>query len=118
MNQAVYKHDGVEVKIGRTTYCAAPLNLRSLKVLLPKLKGAEKRPELENFDLMVEVLLHSLQRNHPDLTTEALEDELTSANIYEVVNTVMKASGLELGNVTAPPRPTETPSTSAESTGS
>lgn len=99
------KHEGATIKLGRTEYVAAPLTLKGLRSLLPRMAKLNVKntglPSDEDLDVIVDVIHASLARNYQDISKEAIEDELTINNIHEVLSGVLKASGLEPGNVRA-----------------
>jgi hypothetical protein len=100
-------YEGVDVMLGKFTYVAPPLTLRSLRALLPKIAalGASTVPSSDDFDTIVEVVHTTLKRNYPGLTAETVEDGLDMKNINVVMGAILAASGLEAGNAKAATAP-------------
>ncbi len=95
--------EGIELKIGESTYTVPPLNFAGLKKVAPKLQGisvALAQGKLgafteEQTDAILEVVLVALKRNYPDLTREKIEEDLDLANMGAVISAVMNISGIK-----------------------
>lgn len=100
-------YDGVDVTLGKYTYVAPPLTLRALRMMLPKVENLSKSavPTTDDFNTISELVHVTLKRNYPDLKIEDVEDGLDMKNIFQVMSSIMTASGLEAGNARAATEP-------------
>lgn len=107
--------DGIEVKVGEATLTAAPLNLAATKKLLPKVQAmSETTDPVEAIDVSMGVVLAALRRNHPDVTTEQIEEAFSFGDLLELSTQILQMSGFVGGNRRATAQPdlsTGTPST-------
>lgn len=91
------KYAGVVVALGGVDYTVPPLALGALKVCLPKLNAVMQAKgdfTVEVIDGFVDVALAALRRNYPDLSREALEQELDLGNMGDVMAAIAGSSGL------------------------
>lgn len=94
---------GFPVNLSGTVFAVPPLNFKQLKALEPDLKrmgsmqkdlegGVMPADAMETFH---KVVLASLNRNYPDLTSEDLEELMDVSNIKDLVAAVLGMSDLE-----------------------
>ena len=97
--------DGVKIKLGEIEYVVPPLNLKSMRRLLPKLNTLKTSglPGDEDLTTIVDVVHSALVRNYPNMTVEDVENGLDMVNMQGIVSQVLGQSGVKSGNV-----PTET----------
>ena len=86
------------VKINEKEYTVLPLNLKTLIEISPLFdsmtKITEKNlPSEQDFKNIVTIVHSALKRGNPDVTVEELEENLDTANMLTVLNTIMLASG-------------------------
>ncbi len=93
----VVKVPGVEIALSGQKYVMAPLTAGPLKQILERVRDLEagKLEAVEMVDLAVDIALHSLRRNYPDITREAVENDLVDMqNFNDVIRIGMSASAL------------------------
>lgn len=83
--------------IGGRTIEVRPLNIKTLRIVLPKLDalragGISGDVQL---DALLDLALPALSRGNEGVTREWLEEELTVAQIPELLRVVAAASGLQ-----------------------
>jgi hypothetical protein len=88
---------GVIVAMGGQQWTVPPLTLGQLRRLMPKVRqlteiGAQMGET--QIGVLVEIVTAALQRNYPEMTTEAVENLLDLANAGPVLNAVLTGSGL------------------------
>lgn len=90
---------GVALNIGGHDLVLAPLNLRLAREFEAKgkeLQAKQPAPSVEDAHAFnVEVILASLNRNYPDLTSEALDALLDTETEKEAIEAVMNQSGMK-----------------------
>jgi hypothetical protein len=99
--------DGIKVTLGEKEFVAAPLSLKSLRMLNPKMRklaGLQEGtlPDGEQFGVISEIVFESLHRNHPELTQDDVDGMLDMRNTLPILTAVTKVSGLgvaQLGEV-------------------
>jgi len=92
--------DGPRVTLGGAERILAPLTLKTLKKISPRLAVLKTLysnaiPTTENLSLISEMVLASLNRNYPDITMEELDDWLDTGNLMPVFITVLRGSGMQ-----------------------
>lgn len=91
---------GAVVNLGGHEFVLAPFGLRLTREYEAKFNELAKRtdppasPE-EHYDLAVEAIVCSLQRNYPEVTRERIEDLLDNANVPEALSALLAQSGLK-----------------------
>jgi hypothetical protein len=88
---------GVSVTMGGQEWTVPPLTLGQLRRLMPLVKqlteiGAQMGES--QIAAVVEIVTAALQRNYPDLTTDAVEEVLDLGNSAQVLHVVLIGSGL------------------------
>jgi hypothetical protein len=107
--------DGTKVQIGGVERILAPLLLKTVRAFAKREAAIRALPADEIADAMVEMncemLLTSLQRNHPELKREDLDEHLDLPNFNALIMEAKKISGLvtmpgeaqrPAGNMTGP----------------
>lgn len=87
------KFSGEKVEIGGVEYVAAPLPIGKMK-LLSSAFDEEKVSESEMFENMIFFIHASIVRNHPDITTEMIEDEMTIPEAAQLFQKIIMLSGM------------------------
>lgn len=88
------KYSGEKVSIGGAEYVAAPLPIGKMKLIAAAF-DEEKVNESEMFENMIYFIHASIVRNHPDVTTELIEDELTISEASELFRKIIILSGMK-----------------------
>jgi len=86
------KFSGEKVTIGNAEYVAAPLPIGKMKLMADAF-DTEKVTESEMFDNMIHFIHASIARNHPSVTTEEIEDNMTIAEASDLFQKVIMLSG-------------------------
>lgn len=91
---------GVWVVLGVKAYKVPPLNMRSVRELMPKLEGLSQlqrgsMPSPDQMMVIAEVVHAAMKRSYPSITIEEVEDSLDLGNMTDAFNAVMSVSGLE-----------------------
>lgn len=90
---------GVAFNLGGHDFVLAPLGLGPLREYDERHKLLrEKDPPAEveeYFELNVEAIVRSLQRNYPEITREAINDLLDSVNVPEAMTALLHQSGVK-----------------------
>lgn len=84
---------GHSVQLGGATYHVAPLALGAVKRLAGQIQSFQSADLAAQVDVAVQVLHASLVRNHPDLTTEQVEELVDMGNMQSLFGQVMALSG-------------------------
>lgn len=87
---------GIKVKIGPEEYIIPPLNLGAMIELQSRL--ASFRPGAMDGDsvaLILECAYRALRRNYPDISKEALAENIDLSNMLEIMEAVMDVSGMK-----------------------
>ena len=87
------KFSGENVNIGGVEYVAAPLPIGKMKLLSEAFADGVSESEL--FENMIFFIHASIARNHPEVTTEMIEDELTIMEASDLFQRVIKMSGID-----------------------
>jgi hypothetical protein len=101
---------GVVVAMGDQQWTVPPLTLGQLRRLMPKVQQLSEfgsQMGETQIRVLVEIVAAALQRNYPDIPTEAVENLLDLGNAGAVLNAVLTGSGLRprdrsLGEALAP----------------
>ena len=95
--------DGTVIKLGEKEYLAPPLNLKSMRVLLPRIQqiSSTALPTADDLGTITDTMHASLLRNYPDISKETVEEGLDMGNIGQAMQAVLGASGLVSGNAMA-----------------
>jgi hypothetical protein len=94
------KIPGAAINLGGHDFVLAPLGLRLLREYQAKAHAlAEKKdppatPD-ELYELNVEVIVASLNRNYPEITREGIEELLDSVNVPESLALIWDQSGVK-----------------------
>jgi len=85
------------ISIGGRVIEVRPLNLKTLRLVLPKLDAlrAGGIGSDVQIDALLDLALPALARGNDGVTREWLEEELTVAQIPELLRIVAQASGLQ-----------------------
>lgn len=91
--------DGVKIKLGGADRIVAPLNIKTIRKLSPKLHlvfnvDTSKPISEEVWDTLVEAVMASLRRNYPEITQDEVEEFLDLRNMGPIMRAVMASSGL------------------------
>jgi hypothetical protein len=94
---------GVKISMGGSEYEVPPLTLGQLKMLMPKVKKLQsgELDEIGAFDVMIEVVHAAMSRNYSVLTVEQVAELIDTSNMNDVMEAVMRGSGLKLGEARA-----------------
>lgn len=96
---------GLPMQIGGREFVIAPLTLGQLRRLMPKVKQlAQVGANMSEAQIgtLVEIVTAAVQRNHPDVTVDTMENLLDLGNAGDVLTEVLSGAGLKLrGEVTA-----------------
>lgn len=87
------KFSGEKVNIGGAEYVAAPLPIGKMKLLSEAF--ADGVSESEMFENMIFFIHASIARNHPEVTTEMIEDELTIIEASNLFKRIIELSGID-----------------------
>ena len=93
---------GTWTQLGGKQYKLAPLNFKSLRgglaEKLTQLQNLRSRamPSGEDFGMMCEVVLASLQRNYPDLDLAFIEERMDLTNFNPILSAVLQVTALPL----------------------
>lgn len=95
---------GATISMGGRDWIIPPLTLGQMRRLMPKVRSLTTvgtgMGENE-IGILIDVVSAAVQRNYPDMTSEALEDLLDMGNANTVLMTVLTGSGLKQGEATA-----------------
>jgi hypothetical protein len=86
------RFSGRVIALAGIDYTIAPINVRDLKRLRPKIDSLialTGMPTLEQWDDIFEILLAAVQRNNPEMTTGQLEGLVDLGNFAELISSVM-----------------------------
>lgn len=86
------KFNGEKVTIGENEYVASSLPIGKMK-LMSAAFDPENVSESEIFENMIFFIHASLARNHPDITTELIEDNMTIPEATELFEKIILMSG-------------------------
>ncbi len=89
---------GIVVKMGGREWTVPPLTLGQLRQLLPKvhqLSDASAEMDGTHIAILIEIVTAALQRNYPDITSDFVESLVDLGNAGEVLNAVLRGSGLK-----------------------
>lgn len=87
------KYSGEKVEIGGVEYVAAPLPIGKMKILSDAF--GDSVSEADMFENMIFFIHASIARNHPDITTEMIEDEMTVSEASELFKKIIALSGIK-----------------------
>ncbi len=77
-------HEGVQITLGGKQFVLPPMSLVTRKKDISTRKAmADGYDELMEQDLLLEVIVETLQRNYPDVTTAAIEPLTDFAELVE-----------------------------------
>lgn len=93
MSDAQLEFDGVDVKLGRTTYVVPPLALGAVKRYAAQIQKFGSLSLEQQMDLTVAIAHAALKRNYPEITTERVEDLVDLRNMGQVFEAVVQSSG-------------------------
>jgi hypothetical protein len=88
---------GVQITMGGEEWTVAPLTLGQLRRLMPQVQQLTEigaRMGESQIAAVVEIVTAALQRNYPDLTTDAVAEILDLGNSAQVLHVVLTGSGL------------------------
>lgn len=88
-----YQVPGVEVAFGATKRTVPPLNLGALARLqerIANVKGFDK----ESIDTVIDAVHAALKRNYTGVTRDFVAENLDTANMFSVMDSLMSVSGL------------------------
>ncbi|WP_207000746.1 hypothetical protein [Trinickia mobilis] len=93
--------DGPKLTIGDREFTVAPATIGAVK---RQMAGYRDHPvgDPARFDVSMQFILETLQRNHPDLDMEFLDQWLDMRNLSSVMQTIQSASGFETKKDDAP----------------
>jgi hypothetical protein len=83
---------GRVIALAGIDYTIAPINVRDLKRLRPKLDSLialTGMPTLAQWDDILEILLAAVRRNNPEMTSEHLEELVDLGNFAVLISSVM-----------------------------
>lgn len=86
------KFNGEKVTIGSEEFVASPLPIGKMK-LMASAFNPETVSESEMFENMIFFIHASLVRNHPDITAEHIEDNMTIPEATELFEKIIFLSG-------------------------
>lgn len=89
--------EGVDVKMGGSTWIVPALSLGQIKRLKNKINGLHKIGEELTDEQIQDIgdIVHSaMSRNYPEVTRSEVEDMVDLANLQQVIKAVMAQSGL------------------------
>jgi hypothetical protein len=78
------------------TLVVPPLNLASIELLQDRLANFKGGLDKESISLVIDAAHMALKRNYPDITVEAIKNDLVDlSNMESVMGMVMDVSGLK-----------------------
>jgi len=85
------------ITLGSKVLSFAPLNLKTLRFILPRLEaiGTEGLSKEARVGELVEVLHATVSRTDPTVTKEWLEENVLVSDVPSIMDSIMKASGLK-----------------------
>jgi len=84
------------ISIGGRVLEVRPLNLKTLRLVLPKLDALRAGVSGDvQIDALLDLAVPALSRGNDGVTREWLEEELTIAQVPELLRVVAQASGLQ-----------------------
>ena len=86
------KFSGEKIMVGETEYVAAPLPIGKMKLMTDAF-DTDKVSESEIFDNMIYFIHASIARNHPLITIEEIEDNMTIGEASDLFQKVIILSG-------------------------
>jgi hypothetical protein len=89
---------GIAISMGGQQWTVPPLTLGQLRHLMPKVRqlaDIDTQMGEVQIGVLVEIVAAALQRNYPELTSEAVEHLLDLGNAGSVLNAVLTGSGLK-----------------------
>lgn len=95
MNQPV-KYKGIPIELGGELYIVPPIALGALEQLQGGIHAfTGDVTDVKQIAVVIDATFSALKRNYPDLTREALADQIDVANMADVFEAVMDVSGLK-----------------------
>ncbi len=95
MNTTNVKILGVKVAIGGDNFIVPPLNLKSLRLMQDRLANFKGGFDPASTEIVVDAAYAALLRNYPEISKDWLEENIDVANMQEIMESVMDASGLK-----------------------
>jgi hypothetical protein len=92
---------GIQIEFGGRALILAPMNFATLEVMQERLTAWKGGMDVESRTTVVDCVLASLQRNHPDVTREFVQQYLDVANMVELMSMVMDVGGLKRKEIEA-----------------
>jgi hypothetical protein len=89
---------GIALTMGGRDWTVPPLTLGQLRRLMPKvrqLSAISATMDEDHIGTLVEIVAAALQRNYPEITTQAVEEMLDLGNAASVLSAVLSGSGLK-----------------------
>jgi hypothetical protein len=95
--------DGVIIKLGGEQFTVPPMNLKTVRRLLPAFDQL-KSGSLDGaaLDAAIGVVHGALSRNYPDLTADEVAEMVDLSNLEGVLSAVLEVSGLAPKTTGAP----------------
>lgn len=90
--------NGKSIVIGERTLAVRPFNLKTLRVVLPKLETlghlGNRMPTVQEIDFIIDIFVGALSNNTPEVTREFLEENVDVTMLDSMFSTVLAASGI------------------------
>ena len=90
---------GIEIALGGQTFTVAPMNMKTLQIVTPllgSLRGIEGGGlTQENIQNIVTIIQLAINRNHPDVTFDFVNENMDLVNMGGLLEAAMKVSGLQ-----------------------